>query len=207
MATSKRMTGFFVAALSLLFWTVMGTASAIVFGVLYAAAIQVLAVGGVIFLVLVLGAYAGAIGGPLFGAAYWILFVRCEWPSRMRAALCAGILGALIFAVIGIGFFAWEASARSHPPTMRLIGDNPNAANAVERGEQVPYTGGVIQATPDGGKVIEQPKRSPDLGRSAKAVLTTAGVTGAGGFLYGVIFGAVFGSGRRMKCSECENIV
>jgi hypothetical protein len=100
--------------------------------------------------------------------------------------------------VIGFGYLAWEASARSHQPTKRLIGGNPNAANPAERGEQVPYTGGVILATPDGGKVIEHPERSPDLGRSAKAVLTTFGVTGAGGFLYGVLFGAMFGSGRRM---------
>jgi hypothetical protein len=188
-----------------LFCALMGTTSAIVFAIVYAAAIQVLAVGGVIFLVLVLGAFAGAIGGPVFGAAYWTIIVRREWSSRVRAALCGGILGGLIYAAIGFGYLAWEASARSHQPTKRLIGANPNAANPVGRREQVPYTGGVILATPDGGKVIEQPERSPDLGRSAISVFTTAGVTGAGGFLYGALFGAVFGSGRSMRRSDSEN--
>jgi hypothetical protein len=176
------------------------------FGVLYAAAIQLLAFGSVIFLVLVLGAFAGAIGGPVFGAAFWTLFVRREWSSRVRTALCAGILGALIFAVIGMGFFAWEASERSHQPTKhpRLA---PNGGEVVERRNGGSYSGGVIviEASPDGGRVIEQREPASDVGRSFKAFFMTAGVTGAGGFLYGVMFGAVFGSGHGRPRSRSEN--
>jgi len=183
MTTSERSTGFFVAAIGLLFWTIMGTASAVVFAIVYAAAIQVLAFGGVIFLVLGLGAFAGAIGGPVFGAAYWMLFVRCQWPSRLRAALCAGVLGALIFALLGVGFLVWESSERSHQPSGVIV----------------------IEASPDGGRVIEQREPASDVGRPFKAFFMTAGVTGAGGFLYGVMFGAVFGSGHGRPRSRSEN--
>jgi hypothetical protein len=202
MATANQMTGYLGSTISLILWTLTAATSSVVFGVLYAAAIQVLAASGVmIYLALVLGAYAGAIGGPVFGAAYWALIVRRGWPSRLGAAVCAGVLGAVIYAAIGIGFIAWEASERAHQPTRRPVGANPNAAVAERRG-QAHYSGGVIEATLDGGQVIEQPARSPNRGRSANAVFTTAGVTGAGGLLYGVIFGAMFGGGHNVKRSE-----
>lgn len=206
MTAPERSTGLFVAAIGLLFWTIMGTASAVVFGVLYAAMIQLLAFGGVIFWVLVLGAYAGAIGGPVFGIAYWSLFVRHLWPGRLRAALCAGALGTVIFALLGIGFLVWESSERSHQPTMhpRLV---PNSGEVAKGRSGGSYSGGVIviEASPDGGRVIEEREPASDVGRSFKAFFMTAGVTGAGGFLYGLMFGAIFGRGHRSRRVGLEN--
>lgn len=206
MAVTKQMKNFLAAATILLFWTIMGTASAVVFGVLYAAMIQLLAFGGVIFLVLGLGAFAGAIGGPVFGAAYWSLFVRHQWPSRLRAALCAGGLGALIFALLGVGFLVWESSERSHLPTKHPL-LAPNGGEVAERRNGGSYSGGVIviEASPDGGRVIEEREPASDVGRSFKAFFMTAGVTGGGGFLYGVMFGAVFGSGHGRPRPRSEN--
>ena len=208
MGTGRKVSVPLSAATGLLFCTIKGTASAVVFAIVYAAAIQVLTFGGVIFWVLVLGAYAGAIGGPVFGAAYWMLFVRHPWPGRLRAALCAGVLGALIFALLGVGFLVWDASERSYQPTKRPL-PVPNGGEVVERRNGGSYSGGVIEASPDGGRVIEQREPASDVGRSFKTIFMAVGVTGTGGFLYGVMFGAIcgamFGSGHRRTCAESEN--
>ena len=129
------------------------------------------------FAVLMLGPLAGAIGGPLFGALYGAML---EWRGRAagrgRAALRAGVLGGLIFAAVSAGFQIWEASHRSSQPSKATI-----------------------TATPDGGRVIDRRALVPESAGRGKAVFASGSVTAIGGFLYGALIGAMFGTRRQSE--------
>lgn len=162
---------------SLLGWTLLGTVSAIGFGFVFGIVVQSVVYGSpaISFAVLMLGPLAGAIGGPSFGAVYG---VALEWRGRAtgrgREALLAGVLGGLIFAAVGAGFQMWEASHRSARPTRATI-----------------------TATPDGGRVTDRQVRVPESGGLVRTVVASGSVTAIGRFLYGVLFGAMFGTRPR----------
>lgn len=178
-------------ALHFLLWTLAGTASAIVFGVAYSAALQLLAFGGLNFLVLMLGAYAGAIGGPVFGAAYGVWWIRSGGSaSRGRSILVPGLLGGLIFAGVGVGYQLWLTSERAHQPTMSPV----NPLREVTISESVEVTSpqsasGTVMSTPDGGVTVHPSRPGASTGLF-KSIARTAAVTGAGGLVYGLLLGS-----------------
>ena len=180
------------------FWTLTGTVSAIAFGMVYAMLLLTALFGHPLFFYggLMLGPFAGAIGGPVFGFVYGITLARRNRiDQRRRSMLLSGVLGGVIFALVGVGFSAWEASERSHQPTKRPL-PAPNADQVVERQNGRSSSGGSIQATPDGGQVLELRERTIDSGRSIRAVSATLSVTALGGFLYGALFSAIVGVKR-----------
>lgn len=180
-------------ALHLLLWTLAGTASAIVFGVVLSAAVPLLALGGVTFLVLMLGAFAGAIGGPVFGAAYGVWLMRCGGtPSRGRSILVAGVLGGLTFAAVGAGYQLWLTSERAHQPTKSPV--NRLREVPIHEEETSPQSAsGTVVSTPDGGVTVHRVTVHRDRSEAStgllKLVASAAGVTGACGLVYGLLFG------------------
>jgi hypothetical protein len=157
----------------------LGTVSAIVFGFVFGIVVQSVIYGSpaISFAVLMLGPLAGAIGGPLFGALYGAVL---EWRGRAggrgRAALLAGFMGGFIFAAVGAGFQIWEASQRTSQPTRATI-----------------------VATPDGGRVIDRRDLAPESAGLVKTVFASGSVTAIGGFLYGALIGAMFGTRRQSE--------
>lgn len=165
----------------LLGWTLLCTVIAIGFGFVFGIVVQsvIYRSPAISFAVLMLGPLGGAIGGSLFGAVFAaVLEGRGGAPGRGRAALLAGVLGGLIFAAVGVGFQIWEASHRSSQSTKATI-----------------------TATPDGGRVIDRRERAPESAVLVMTVFASGSVTAIGGFLYGVLIGAMFGT----RCSEPDS--
>ena len=185
---------------TLVFCTLLATASAIVFGFVYGIVILTVVFGHPLFWFagLMLGPLAGAIGGPVFGVAYGAAMVwRGRAMNRSRSVLLAGVLGGVIFAAVGTGFHAWEASERSYQPTKRPILVSPEGGRAVERREPVSASSGAVNATPDGGGVTERRNRAPESDGPVEAAFALVGFMALGGFLFGALFSAMFGRWQR----------
>lgn len=181
---------------TLVFWTLAGTMSAIAFGSVFAGLLMTIIFGHPLFFAggLMLGPLAGAIGGPVFGFVYGAVAIRRGGSSsRTKHVLLSGVLGGVIFGVVGAGYLAWLAGEESHQPTMSPKVVHAAAGQAVEPRGRVPGSNGAVHATPDGGRVIEHGKHAPGSARPRGFALAAT----IGGFLYGGLFGLVCGSRRR----------
>lgn len=180
-------------ATTLVFWGLAGTMSAIAFGSVFAGLLMTIIFGHPLFFAggLMLGPLAGAIGGPVFGLVNGALAIRRgRSGSRTKHVFLVGILGGVIFGVVGAGYLAWLEEEESHQPTVSPKVVHAAAGQAVEPRGRVLGSNGAVHATPDGGRVIEHRKHPFESERSGFDV-ATATATAIGGFLYGGLFGAV----------------